>query len=231
MTPQCSAEASWRDFFPLRTSSETTETQPVSDFGLVLQDFLEKVWENTRPWFELAIILMFVHLFIHSFIRSFIHSNILIYFLSQQSEQMTSREETRPSRSAASSSSSPLSASHMRDKVKRETDSQNPHIHERTGGQTPIEFMHRYTGIVDLSVAYDFSAAQVNIVYLLSWFIFKSIILILHYIFYSEPTAHITFFLSFFFPVFLPFRRWILYLRFHPESLWIRLQKLKYFAC
>ena len=45
LTPQSSAEASWRDFFPLIVSSGINPSGPGSDsdFGVVLQNFLEKV--------------------------------------------------------------------------------------------------------------------------------------------------------------------------------------------
>lgn len=45
LTPQSSAEASWSDFFPLKVSSgiNQSDSGSDSDFGVVLQNFLEKV--------------------------------------------------------------------------------------------------------------------------------------------------------------------------------------------
>jgi hypothetical protein len=49
LTPQSSAEASWGDFFPLSDSSginrKFSDSSSNSDFGVVLQNFLEKVSE------------------------------------------------------------------------------------------------------------------------------------------------------------------------------------------
>jgi hypothetical protein len=95
-----------------------------------------------------------------------IHSSIislLLLFPFQQSEQMASLGEmttevtsssTRPPTSISSSSSH-----HIQDEVKRETEQDSILIESER--LTPIEFMHRYTGIVDLSIAFDFSSAEV----------------------------------------------------------------------
>jgi hypothetical protein len=45
LTPQTSAEASWSDFFPLKTDNNknSNENKNVNDFGIVLMDFINQV--------------------------------------------------------------------------------------------------------------------------------------------------------------------------------------------
>jgi predicted YcjX-like family ATPase len=50
MTPNVSAEGSWKDFFPRRTQVGDNDKHG-SDFGIVLQDFLQKVSQILVPLF------------------------------------------------------------------------------------------------------------------------------------------------------------------------------------
>jgi hypothetical protein len=98
---------------------------------------------------------------------------LLLFFPIQQSEQMASLKEmttevtpssTRPPTSVSSSSSP-----HIEDEVKREGEQDS--MFTESERLTPIEFIYRYTGIVDLSIVFDFSSAKVILYFIYDVFV------------------------------------------------------------
>ena len=83
---------------------------------------------------------------------------------------MTSLKEVTSSSTRPPPPISSSSSSHNQDKIKIKRESKHDSYDSlccENMRLSPIEFIYRYTGIVDISVAFDFSAAKVMLAVLL----------------------------------------------------------------